>query len=110
MATARSLCANPLRVVAGRRNREKRLGLSDAGRERLRRAALGGRPWEHSTGPRTAEGKARSAANGKLRQEGPRSVRERRADAAEFRTLIGIMRAGRKALPTSPESGPSTAG
>ncbi len=97
-------------MEAGRRNREKRLGLSDAGRERLRQAALAGRAWEHSTGPRTAEGKARSAANGKLRQKGPRSVRERRAEVAGFRALIGIMQAGRKALVTRPESCPSTAG
>jgi len=29
----------------------------------LREAALRKRPWEHSTGPKTAEGKRRSAAN-----------------------------------------------
>ncbi|MDG3005906.1 hypothetical protein [Paludisphaera mucosa] len=96
-------------MEAGRRNRGRRLGLGDAGRERLRQAALARRPWEHSTGPKTAEGKARSAANGKLRQKGPRSVRERRAEAAGFRALIGLMQAGRKSSATGPGPGPSMA-
>lgn len=105
MATAQSPCPPPLRVEAGPRNREKRLGLSDAGRERLRQAPLAGRAWEHSTGPRTAEGKARSADDGKLLQKGPMSVRERRAEAAGFRALIGPLRAGRKALDPGTQSG-----
>ena len=33
-------------------------------RERVRQAALRNKPWLKSTGPRTAAGKARSAANG----------------------------------------------
>ena len=34
------------------------------------------RPWEHSTGPKTVEGKRRSAQNGKARQTGVLSVRQ----------------------------------
>jgi hypothetical protein len=41
--------------------------LTAEGRQRLRLAALANRPWEHSTGPRTPEGKSRSAANVKIR-------------------------------------------
>lgn len=40
--------------------------------------ALAHRPWEHSTGPRSLEGKKRAALNGKNRQIGVLSVRELR--------------------------------
>ena len=79
---------NPRRVAAGRANRLKRGPLTEAGRERLRAAALRRRPWEQATGPRTAAGKAQAAGNGKRRQAGPRSVREVRADLREARALI----------------------
>lgn len=62
---------NPKRVAAGRRNRKKRGPLTRGGREKLRQTALKNRPWEKSTGPKTPEGKARSAANvEKWRQPG----------------------------------------
>lgn len=83
---------NPNRVAAGRLNRTKRKGLTPEGRERLRQAALANRPWEHATGPRTAEGKARSARNGKARQKELRSTREVRAEVAELRQLLQEMR------------------
>jgi hypothetical protein len=70
---------NPKRVEAGKRNRTKGKGLTPAGRERLRQAALRHRPWTHSTGPRTAAGKAQAVLNGKRRQLGSCSVRELRA-------------------------------
>lgn len=82
---------NPARVAAGKRNREKRIGLTDAGRETLRQTALLHKPWQHSTGPRTAFGKARVAMNGRGRQLGPISLRKLRADLAELRTLITEM-------------------
>jgi len=72
----------------------------------LRLAALATRPWQHSTGPRTPEGKSRAAVNGKARQNGPKSVRELRADMAEIRALIGLMQAGRKALATGADARP----
>ncbi len=85
---------NPRRVAAGRRNRRLRKGLSDEGRERLRQSALAHAPWRHSTGPRSAEGKAQARRNGKRRQIGDISVRELSAELADvndvIRTLAGI--------------------
>jgi hypothetical protein len=88
---------NPRRVAAGRSNRAKRKGLTPAGRERLRRAALRNRPWRFATGPQTAAGKARSARNGRARQRGPVSVRRLRAGLADVRALLGDLCAGRRA-------------
>ena len=67
--------------------------LTPAGLQRLREHALKHKPWRFSTGPTTAAGKARMAANGKKRQIGPRSVREIRADLADLRDLMDQMRA-----------------
>ena len=100
---------NPKRVEAGRRNRLKRQGFTPEGRERLRRAALAHRPWEHATGPRTAAGKARSAANGKVRQKGPTSVRERRSALRAIRLLCRAMQSMREGL-AAVSSGPDRAG
>ena len=80
----------------------KWLGFSVAGRERLRAAALASRPWEHSTGPRTAEGKARSAENGRSRQEGPISARRVRSEAD---VLIRGLQAVAKMASDSPVAG-----
>ena len=90
-----SSVGNPRRVAAGKLNRQKRRGLTAAGRERLRQFALAYRPWEHSTGPRTAAGKAQTARNGKLRQKGERSVRVIRQSVAELTGLVNEMMAGR---------------
>ena len=87
---------NPRRVAAGRLNRRKRGPLTPEGRERLRQAALANRPWEHATGPRTAEGKARAAANGKVRQKGECSVREVRALFGGLDDLLTGMAAARQ--------------
>src|SRR5262245_11526169 len=82
---------NPRRVAAGRLNRRKRLGLSSEGRERLRDAALTGRPWDHATGPRTPEGKTRTGSNGKVRQKGEWSAREVRRSIAAVTGLVRDM-------------------
>ena len=82
---------NPRRVAAGRRNRKKRGPLTPAGREKLRLAALKNRPWLHATGPKTPEGKARSAANGRKTQKGPKSIRQMRAELADVRLLLRDM-------------------
>jgi hypothetical protein len=89
---------NPRRVSAGARNRARRGGLTEEGRQRLCEAAHRNRPWLHSTGPRTAQGKARSAENGRLRQIGPRSIRQIRSDLASLRGLIEEMRQARAAI------------
>ena len=105
----RSASPNPKRVEAGRKNRSKRQGLTPEGRERLRRAALLHRPWEHATGPRSAAGKARSAANGKVRQKGPESARERRSALRAIRLLCQAMTSMREVL-AAVSSGPDRAG
>jgi len=79
---------NPRRVAAGRRNRQKRGPLTPQGRERLRQAALENKPWLRATGPRTPEGKARSAANGRKTQKGNESVREVRTELADVRLMM----------------------
>jgi hypothetical protein len=83
-------------MAAGRINREKRKGLTAEGRERLRQAALANRPWRFSTGPRTPEGKARVAQNGKALQQGPCSLREIRRNLIDLHGLVREMREGRK--------------
>ncbi len=83
---------NPRRVAAGKLNRQKSGPLTLAGRERLQQAALANRPWEHSTGPRTIEGKIRVAEHGRKRQLGPISVRQLRWQIAELYSMLGISR------------------
>jgi hypothetical protein len=88
---------NPKRVAAGKLNRSKRKGLTPAGRERLRQAALRTRPWLRSTGPTSAAGKAQAVRNGKRRQLGPLSVRELRAallDVYSTMRAMTVTRAG----------------
>ncbi len=58
---------SPARVAAGRRNRAKWRGFSMEGLERLRDTARANQPWHLSTGPRTVEGRRRSARNGSIR-------------------------------------------
>jgi hypothetical protein len=89
---------NPKRVAAGRLNRTKRKGLTPEGRERLRRAAQANKPWQHATGPRTAEGKAKAAANGKQRQFGLLSVRELKADLRKLRAVLKDMAEVRRSV------------
>ncbi|MCR9293848.1 MAG: hypothetical protein NXI32_14070 [bacterium] len=57
---------NPRRVEAGRRNRALRPPLSVQSKQRLQDAIQRHKPWLKSTGPRTARGKQRVAANGRL--------------------------------------------
>jgi len=82
---------DPRRVAAGRRNRKLRRGLSPGGRQRLREAALANRPWRFATGPKTAEGKARSAANGCWQQKGSKSLRQVRRELADLVALANQM-------------------
>ena len=55
MTTVVNHMYNPRRVAAGRANRQKRGPLTEAGRQRLRAAALMHKAWEYSTGPTTPE-------------------------------------------------------
>ena len=90
---------NPNRVRAGRQNQLKRGPWTAEQRERARQSALRHQPWRHSTGPKTVAGKLRSAANGRVRQEGPRSIRQLRADVADVDSLTALMAQLRRATP-----------
>ncbi len=82
---------------------QKSRSLSPEGRERLRAAALRDQPWKHSTGPRTARGRAQSVVNGKRRQKGPISVRERRRQVADAADMVKSMKVLRStAMETRP--------
>jgi hypothetical protein len=89
--------------------------LSPDSRERLRRAAVANRPWLHSTGPKTAAGKARVAENGKRRLGGAPSARELRRQVAALGNLAADMAALRRLAqrarrPTNAERGPKAKG
>jgi hypothetical protein len=81
--------ADPPRVAAGRRNRALWKGFTPAGLERLRQAALERQPWRHSTGPRTAHGKAVCAANGRKRCRDVLSFTEIRDEIRRANALLG---------------------
>lgn len=89
---------NPRRVAAGKKNVLKRKGLTPAGRERVRAATLANRPWQYATGPRTPEGKARSAAYAKASRKGALSVRELRAEMRVYREMMQGMMGTRETL------------
>jgi hypothetical protein len=65
--------------------------LSEAGLNSLRLKALRDQPWRFSTGPRTQEGKAQAALNGRKRMKRDMSVREKRALTADVRSFIAGM-------------------
>ena len=65
---------NPKRVEAGRRNRKKRQGLSEQGRQLLREAAHRNRPWDLATGPKTSKGKLKVVTNLPRRKTVPQTV------------------------------------
>jgi hypothetical protein len=71
--------------------------LTPAGREKLRQSALKHQPWQFSTGPRTPEGKAKVALNGKKRQKETVSVRELRAALCDIHVLRAEMAVSRLA-------------
>src|SRR5689334_14627759 len=89
---------NPRRVAAGKRNRAKRQGLTAEGCAKLRQSALATRPWQNATGPRTPEGKARAAQNGKGRQTAEVSTRAVARELAELHQLMREMAATRRLL------------
>ena len=62
----------------------------------MRASTLKHRPWEHSTGPKTAEGRRQSALNGKRRQQGPLSVREARRQVAALEEAFNGSEEARK--------------
>src|SRR5207244_2524112 len=105
---------NPRRVAAGRRNRALREGLTEAGRRRLREAALRQRAWPESRSPLPASerrGKTMLNVNGDTevtskptRQAGaprdPRAPNPRRVAAGRRNRALreGLTEAGRRRL------------
>jgi hypothetical protein len=71
--------------------------MSAEGRARVRAAALLHKPWEKSTGPHTAEGKARSARNSRP-QDGRVCISELQAELASVFALATQMAATRRVL------------
>ena len=98
MTTTSVPTKSPSRVRAGSANRAHWKGFTPAGLERLRETARRNAPWRFSTGPRTAEGKARAALNGRLRQKGRLSVRQVRAEVADVGGIISMMGELRQSL------------
>ncbi len=89
---------DPKRVRIGRLNQRKRKGITPEGRQRLRETALRNRPWEHSTGPRTPEGKSRASQNGKYRQKDEMSRREVQLELCELNALLIGMATSRRTV------------
>ena len=84
------------RLAAGGRQR-KRQGLTPEGLQRLREAALKNKPWLHSTGPKTLEGKARASQNGRYRQTNDLSRREIQTKMGKVHALLAEMAASQRA-------------
>jgi hypothetical protein len=64
---------------------------------RLRKAALRNKPWLHSTGPKTPEGKARSSQNGRYLQTDAMSRRGLQNELCEIHVLLAGLAATRQA-------------
>lgn len=100
--------SQPAQKIAGQPPSSKSREISEQRRQELREAALARRFWEYSTGPRTPEGKLRSAANGKARQKGKHTVRERQAMLADTLQLMARLSALRRGLADRVELGGDT--
>ena len=56
------------------------------------------KPWEQATGPRTDDGKKKSAQNGCLTRRGNRGISEMRREMAAVAQLIHTMRDDRRSV------------
>lgn len=79
-------------MAAGRLNQLRRLEATPEQRERYRQAALVNKPWLKTTGPKTAAGKAKSAANNRARRCCQLEAQLMREDKAELALLVMSMR------------------
>ncbi|HQZ65195.1 MAG TPA: hypothetical protein PLY87_08975 [Planctomycetaceae bacterium] len=84
---------NPQRVEAGRRNQRLRRGLTEAGRKSVQESTRLHKPWLHATGPKSEDGKAISARNGRLTAKGYSEVRAAARALSTVHDLIREMRA-----------------
>jgi hypothetical protein len=96
---------NPKRVAAGKRNRAKWKGFTEDGLQRLRAAIFRAKPWRFTKGPRTPEGKAKVALNGKKCQLGPISVAEAKAEVAGLWRTHGPERVPHRVISEGSEAG-----
>jgi hypothetical protein len=87
---------DPRRVAAAIRNRQKWKGFTPEGLKRVREAMLRFKPWRFSTGPRTPEGKARVAENGRRRKINAISQGEMRRLMAEAGEVVDGLAACRR--------------
>ena len=78
------------------RSKLARRRLTPEHRQQLRAAALARRLWERATGPRTPEGKKRSALNGCATQRGERSRRQLEIELKSLFALIHEMERTRR--------------
>lgn len=96
---------NPRRVAAGRINRQKRGPITDAGRKILRQTVRRTKPWLLSTGPKTEDGKAKSAQNAKR----PLDLNEEFLKQSQsLASNLARLRVSQYAASTPPTSGTST--
>ena len=87
---------DPRRVEIGRRNQARWKGFTPDGLERLRQAVKEFKPWRFSTGPRSPEGKAVCAQNGRKRCRDILSHPQIRAEIHAANALIGELAELRK--------------
>ena len=90
---------DPKRSAAGKLNRAKRQALTPEGAAKLRASALVHRPWQFATGPRTAAGKRKAAANGLAKAAGGQSARAAKREIASLGDMLASMGSVRRALP-----------
>jgi len=88
----------PKRLTTGRLTQLKPYRLTPEGRQRLRESTLRHKPWKHATGPKTPEGKARAAQNGRYRQHGELSRRQLEREMAEVGSVLAGLVAIRQML------------
>ena len=73
-------------------------GLTADGRKRQQASIRIHKPWEQATGPRTDDGKTKSAQNGCLTRRGNRGISAMRREMAAVAQLIHMMRDDRQSV------------
>ena len=103
---------NPRRALAGKLNFLKRRGLTPEGKLKLQAAIQFHQPWVDSTGPRSVEGKAKVALNGRRTKRGYTGVREMQREISAVMAMICEMQVARaeviSALSKLPPKEPGT--
>ena len=82
------MAKNPRRVAAGRRNAAMRLPWTAEQKAAARGRIYKTKPWQHATGPRTAEGKAKASRNAVKTDAASKECREAKLATADINDLI----------------------